>query len=360
MKLYRELWDGPVLHLCEPSSGPSYNLDNMEIPLSTPEFDTLCASFSDDYLRCVLPPNALVVTSVGEQFNSISKLCKDLRVPCIYVSEYSLRTRYQQISEYQKNPIRGTWQKLRQTQQEYLQRKAIALAEGLQCNGLPTFKAYSSINQNPHLFFDSRTTSDMLVTPEQIQKRCFEHRTRRKLRLTFSGRLTLMKGVDDLLRVAQHLRALLDDLFELSICGDGDYAAKLRADIQKMGLSEVVKLRGNLDFKSELLPFVKEQTDLFVCCHRQGDPSCTYLETMSCGVPIVGYDNEAWRMLSEHSRTGICVKMGEVQKLAEQIARLGLSNWIEKEAHAALKFAAQHTFEKTFRDRVNHFKQVVG
>jgi glycosyltransferase involved in cell wall biosynthesis len=359
IKMYRELWDGPVIHLCEPADRPSYNLDNMEINLKAPEFETLCAEFSEDYLRGTLPPNSLVVSSVGEQFNYVSKICKELRIPCIYISEYSLKTRYQQIVENQPNLVRGAWQTLRQIQQEIFQRKAISIAEGLQCNGLPTFNAYKSINQNPHLFFDSRTTSDMLATPDQVRKRCFENKNGRKLRLAFSGRLTAIKGVVDLLHVAQHLRPLLNDCFELSIYGDGDYADRLKADIDRMNLGDLVKLPGNLDFKSQLLPLIKDHTDIFVCCHRQGDPSCTYLETMACGVPIVGYNNEAWAMLCSHSKTGISVKLGDTQKMAEQIAKLGLSEFrIEEESRNSLEFAARHTFEQTYRRRIEHFKDI--
>jgi len=358
MKLYRELWKGPVLHLCEPADAPSHNLDNMEIPPNSSEFDTVCAPFTNDFFRSRLPRNSLVVTSVGQKFNSVSRICKALGLPCIYIAEYTLKTRHQQISETRADPIRKLWRKLRETQQEHSQRSAIALASGIQCNGLPTFLAYKELTSKPHLFFDTRVTSDMLATPDQVSKR-FQNRIGKKLRLTFSGRLTLIKGVDDLILVARHLRSLLDDWFELSICGDGDYAEQLRRDIAASGLADLVILRGNMDFKTELVPFLREQTDIFVCCHRQGDPSCTYLETMSCGVPIVGYDNEAWSTLSDYSRTGIRVKMRDTRSMAERIAKLASSEYaIESSSLEALKFATDHTFERTFRRRVEHFKEV--
>ena len=47
-----------------------------------------------------------------------------------------------------------------------------------------------------------------------------------------------------------------------------------------------VQFRGNLDFKHRLVPLLQNEIDLFVCPHVQGDPSCTYLETMACGVPL--------------------------------------------------------------------------
>lgn len=362
MGLYRQLWNGPLLHICEPADRESSNLDNAEISADAPEFQTICSKLSPELLRAVLPKDSVVVTSVGEQFNSISAICKELRLPCAYIAEYSLKTRHQIIDEHNPGKIHGMWKKLRQVQQEAAQRKAISIASGVQCNGLPTFHAYKALNKRAHLFFDTRSEASMLASRDEIAHRSFQLRQGAKLRLTFSGRLTLMKGVNDLLTIADHLRrTAVGDWFDLSICGDGDYANQLRADIDRLKLRSVVKMRGNMDFKTELVPFLKTETDLFVCCHRQGDPSCTYLETMACGVPIIGYANEAWDQLSEHARTGWTVKAGDTQAMAERIAQLYQdTDQIEREAVRSLDFAQQHTFERTFHARVEHMKSLAA
>jgi colanic acid/amylovoran biosynthesis glycosyltransferase len=361
MKLYREFWDGPILHLCEPAQAVSDSLDNIEVPIKTPEFDTLCCPLSTDYLKSVLPKRSIVLASVGEQFNSISAICREINIPCVYVTEYNLRTRLQIVSEYQRSALHGAWSKLRQTQQEMAQRKAISLASAIQCNGLPTYSAYHSINGNAHLFFDSRTDSTMLATAEHIERRSFKRQQGEKLKLTFSGRLNLMKGVDDLILVAEHLRRLLNGRFHLSICGDGDYAPQLRRDIMQKGLGDLVTLRGTLDFKTELVPFIINETDLFVCCHRQGDPSCTYLETMACGIPIAGYANDAWSALARVSQSGWATQNGKPEILANKVAQLDRSEYdIKAGSVRALDFASEHTFDKTFRRRVAHLKETAA
>src|SRR6185437_9992877 len=108
-------------------------------------------------------------------------------------------------------------------------------------------------------------------------------------------------------------------------------------------------LKGNMDFRTELVPFVTDQVDLFVCCHRQGDPSCTYLETMSCGVPIAGYDNEAFRGVAAHSDSGWLSPLNRPDLLAARIAGIA-RNPAELAVHSqrALGFARRHTFERTF------------
>ncbi len=143
----------------------------------------------------------------------------------------------------------------------------------------------------------------------------------RPLRLAFSGRLIRMKGADHLPLVARELKRRQVP-FELTICGDGALADGLRQQIRSFGLEDCVRMRGVLDFANELMPFVKQEVDAFVCCHRQGDPSCTYIETMSCGVPVVGYENEALAGLLRRVPAGVGVPMDDVSSLANALARL--------------------------------------
>ena len=74
--------------------------------------------------------------------------------------------------------------------------------------------------------------------------------------------------------------------FHLSICGEGESKQAMSRTIQAEQLGRYVSLNGILEFKTELVPFVKSDIDLFICCHSQGDPSCTYLETMSSEFPL--------------------------------------------------------------------------
>ncbi len=176
------------------------------------------------------------------------------------------------------------------------------------------------------------------------------------LRLLYSGRLAPMKGADHLVRVASKLRSLHVP-FELTICGDGPLEPQIRADITRLRLEDCVKLTGVIDFETELTPLTKHQADLFVCCHRQGDPSCTYVDVMSCGVAFVGYDNEALQGIVRHSAAGWMVPMDRTDRLAEKIAELSANcAEIVNAARKSLEFARKHSFEQTFRRRIEHLK----
>jgi glycosyltransferase involved in cell wall biosynthesis len=275
------------------------------------------------------------------------------------LAEYSLKTRKQIVATNTKNPLLRLRRNLWQHSQERKQRRSIALASGVQCNGTPTYEAYRKISPNPLLFFDTRVTERMTATEAEIVKRYTNRDIDRPLRLLFSGRLIKMKGADHLLKVAQHLKRS-GIPFELYICGDGQLKPEMERQIQIQGLKDCVQMMGVLDFKTELVPFAKETIDLFVCCHRQGDPSCTYLETMACGVPIVGYGNEAFEGIVAHSGAGWVVPMDRPDQLANKIAELSHSPAeLQAMAIKALHFAKQNTFEKTFNRRIHHIHNVI-
>ena len=167
-----------------------------------------------------------------------------------------------------------------------------------------------------------------------------------------------MKGVDHLLDIAQELNRIGVN-FELFICGDGELKEMMQNQIAINKLGDRVKMIGILDFKKELVPFAKANIDLFVCCHRQGDPSCTYLETMSCGVPIIGYANEAFAGIVKYSKTGWLVEMDRPKLLAKKIAELSSNRYLIKAMSLnSLKFAQMHTFQETFERRISHIERI--
>ena len=129
----------------------------------------------------------------------------------------------------------------------------------------------------------------------------------------------------------------------------------MREKIEEYDLVDSVRLRGVVDFASELVPFVKSNLDLFISCHRQSDPSCTYLETYACGVPIVGYNNRAYLGILANHDVGWSVAMNDIEGLTDLIARLNIQrNEIKIKAINAATFAREHTFEATFQRRISH------
>ncbi len=353
---YRELWDDPVTAFIEPSQERTSNLDEIEVDPAKLPFRVEVISFLDPDLGRRLAGHRMVLGSVYHRQNRLSAVCRSIGVPCVTVAEFSLKTRFQVLRAEVRNPaisLRRHWWEFNQERQN---RRAIAMASGVQCNGTPTFEAYRAINPSPMLFFDTRTREEMLISEAELAGRLDAMGRGGPLRLLFSGRLIAMKGADHLVPVAAGLEEL-GVPFAMTICGGGALEPRIRAEIDRLGLGDRVKLAGVLDFITELTPMTRRQADLFVCCHRTGDPSCTYLEVMSCGVPIVGYDNEAFRGVVRESGVGWAVPMDQPGAVARKIAGLNADRPALADAsRRSLEFARRHTFEGTTRARIAHLK----
>lgn len=351
---YLKYWSGKITVVMEEMPSPSHNLDNIEVNLQEIPFSLKIKNY--DHLRKdnTLKEATIVLSALTHRQNKISQICNELGIPCVYIAEYSLKTRHQIIRSEVKNKFlrwRRYWWALNQ---ELKQRQAIAIASGVQCNGTPTYEAYRFINQNSLLYFDNRITTEMLVSPEELAKKLSSSNSDTPLRLLFSGRLNYMKGADHLISVAQEL-AKMKINFKLFICGDGSLRKDLEKAVRERNLSKLVKFLGVLNFQQELIPFAKKNIDLFVCCHRQGDPACTYLETMACGVPIVGYDNEAFVGIVKFSEVGWLSPIDQPHLLAKKIASINSNReQLSKASYQALDFAKEHTLEKTFAKRISH------
>jgi len=352
-------WDGSITVMMEETQIGNDNIDCKVFDLDKLPFKLEVISF-DLITPALLQKHktSLVLAVPGYRQNHISNICHLAGVPCIYVSEYTLKTRKQIAMVNTNNPIirirRMAWEQ----NQETKQRAAIAIADGLQCNGTPTYKDYLKLNPNSMLFFDTRISEDMLATDRDIEMRTENRSEDMPLRLLFSGRLIKMKGADHLMNVALELKKRAAN-FKLFISGSGDLENMIHQTIAANRLQDCVEMMGVPDFKTEFFPFVKKNIDLFVCCHRQGDPSCTYVETMSCGVPIVGYANEAFEGISQMSDTGWIVPMDKPKQMAQKIIQLSYNRELVKSmSFKSLRFAEKHTFEKTFKARVKHMQRV--
>ena len=226
VSLYKELWKGPLTLLCEADETPSVNLDNVEIDVSKMPFDVMCGSGIDHTLDSCLSSKSVVLSPVGMQFNNVSAIAGRHDALAIYISEYTLETRLQIIREYKRNPLKVWWSSRWEKNQELMQIRSIAISSGVQCNGTPTFYAYKDLTRNPLLFFDTRMTSEIMSSGGVIDRK-YSTLPDRPFHLAFTGRLTKMKGVDDIPSVALELKRL-GIPFIFSICGDGDYADEMK------------------------------------------------------------------------------------------------------------------------------------
>jgi colanic acid/amylovoran biosynthesis glycosyltransferase len=362
MELYHQLWGGP-LRMVLPQARTAVNwIDEETIDTRPLPFSIEVLDLRSPQLRDRIKGAAVVMGGANYEMNGLSWYCRKLGVPYVFNSEYTLRTRWQIAMAELPNGARLLRRMLWEGKQELANLAEVALASGVQCNGTPTFDAYRRVNDNTLLYFDTRTERHMLAQEADVAARLARRAANKPLRLLFSGRFVPMKGTDELPKLAKALRDR-GVPFHLDICGAGPLEGQMRHDVERDGLSQHVTFRGVLDFATELMPLVRREVDLFVCCHRQGDPSCTYLETFACGVPIVGYANEAFAGLLARANVGQSVPIDDVAGLATLIERAARPESLpayERQCRAALALATEHTFEATFERRIEHLRTMAA
>jgi len=299
--------------------------------------------------------DATLVLASGDAHDQlhISALCRQLHIKCVYVIEYIPETRYQIASLSTKNPVILLRRLLYIRHYEQKRITAFKLCDGLQTNGTPANQQYHAV-KNRLLYFDTRVSKQQVIGDADLGARLDNLLQEKPLRLAFSGRLIRMKGADHLIKLAQLMKSK-GASFHLTIYGTGDLDSEMRAEITAHGLENEVSMPGAVDFNTRLIPEIKDKVDLFVCLHRQSDPSCTYLETLSCGVPIVGYKNRAFAGILELADIGWGTKLNHLDEIASIIAHLDTNRKeLAEKSRNSVRFARLHDFETTFQNRIDH------
>ncbi len=352
---YARQWQGPTTSLVRITGERSFDMDQVPVD-GHGQLHRVERRPEDPKVFAQRIANAGLVMAFLSPYEAwLAPLCQSLKVPLVYGSEYTLRTEMQIVDANTKNPLLRLRRKWWLLQAERKRRKALALAAGIQCSGTPCYEAYRHCNDNAFLFFDNRVPLDQVITEQALEAK-LKTLTDRPLRLAFGGRLIAMKGVLALPAFAAALKSMQVP-FTLDIYGQGDLTPVLQHQINKLGLQQEVLLRGVLDFASGWIPMLQRHVDLFICPHPQGDPSSTYPEVMSCGVPIVGFANEAFSGIVGASGSGWLVPLDDAQALAAQVATLYADPaQIRQHARSARTFALAHAFEPTYARRVAHLK----
>jgi glycosyltransferase involved in cell wall biosynthesis len=159
----------------------------------------------------------------------------------------------------------------------------------------------------------------------------------RRLTILSAGRLIGKKGFAvllDALKIlkdrglhTQSLEAGRPAGFVCQLAGSGPDEAALRAQVQALGLGDVVEMSGQA-LQQEKIPAYMHGGDVFVlACVWAGDgdvdglPQLT-MEAMGCGVPAITTRLVGNPDLVVHEETGLLVAPGNAQELADALERM--------------------------------------
>jgi colanic acid/amylovoran biosynthesis glycosyltransferase len=277
-------------------------------------------------------------------------------VPYVSVLEYDLHTHMVSARSSAPNKLKGVSRALRCVVQHWKHAlPEMRQAKMLHCNGYPIYNASAPHNTHRLLYLDSRMRRDDVIAEAALEQR-LAHLGSRPLRLLYSGRYEAMKGALDAVQSAVHcLRAGLD--VEMDCYGQGRLAAAMR----KAAAAYPDRLRVH-----DVIPFPElvarsKQADLFVCCHVQSDPSCTYLESMGSGLPVVGYGNRMWAAMQADSNAGWVSRKQTPASVAQAIAAaLSQPGELAAASRRARSFAVEHCFENEFAKRMDSINNLIG
>jgi colanic acid/amylovoran biosynthesis glycosyltransferase len=355
MRCYANIWDGPVE--CLVKSGDTLPFSDHYFKVDLPFCLKVIEENEDISINHLEDCDVVLCSGDANQYFSLHRMVRANSFALVYVIENTLAARCRVVVlDRKRGWIRKIYSLLHLLKDEILRIRALQSADAVQANGYPAFESFRKLNPNTLMYLDSRIKRDILVTDTEMADRAARALCGAPLRLVHSGQLEPHKGSQDLVPLALQLigRGIP---FTLDIFGSGTLDKQIRSQVAQHGLQGYVRVHGVLDFETELVPFARSQGDIFVSCHRQSDPSCTYLESMGCGLAVVGYTNEMWAKLNRASGAGWSAPLGSVRLLAEAIAaadrdRTGLV----KRMHAARSFAADHCFEAEFAKRIAHLR----
>jgi glycosyltransferase involved in cell wall biosynthesis len=290
--------------------------------------------------------------------NLTTSLARKANVPAVGVFEYNLRTMIVFATVGVTSALKRAHATARVA--NYYAREVLPTVRGatlLHCNGYPFYREAQWLNRNRLLYLDSRMRSEMVIGQEQFDARLSERRTRLP-RLIFSGRFEAAKGALDTILVAKECLAR-GLRFTLDLYGQGSQKSAMLEAVSSAQLGEYVRIHDPVSYPE--LVEITRGSDLFICCHVQDDPSCTYLETMGCGVPIAGYANAMWAAMLDDSAAGVCASTHDSAALAQQVARVcGDHDLLDALSRRALRFAKAHTFEEEFGLRTDSLREIMS
>ncbi len=351
---YARFWPGPVTSLVIASPTATTDLDHVEVLPGSEATGMEARPISSQEFKARIRDAAAVLAFLSGYEEETARACRNLGIPFFCVSGSTPLSERQVVDANTRNVLLRWRRKLWLYFEERARQRILPGLAGLQCSGTPTFELYKEAQPNSLLFFDNRVREKDVIAEDALESQLNTLAEARPFGLIFGGRHIAMKGVLDLPMIAKELDALSVD-FQLDIYGDGPLRPTLAERSTEFGLSERVRLHGALDFLSGWIPSLKSGADLFACPHPQGDPSSTYPEVMSCGLPIVGYNNDAFVGIVKHSNAGWLAPIGNPAALAKLIADIDKDRAQPiQSSRSAREFAQRHTFETTFGKRTRH------
>jgi glycosyltransferase involved in cell wall biosynthesis len=166
-----------------------------------------------------------------------------------------------------------------------------------------------------------------------------------KLKLIAVGRLVYQKSFDTLFLAMSELVNQGFEDFILLVAGEGEDRISLEKLIQKLKLSNQIKLLG---LRHDIIRLMTA-ADVFIIPSRYEGLSLAMIEAMACGLPIIASDARGLRDYITNEQNGLLFPVRDYKALAACILRLATN----KELRDRLSLGARKSFETEYDMRKN-------
>ena len=145
-------------------------------------------------------------------------------------------------------------------------------------------------------------------------------------RIVGVGRLVEKKGFHDLIAACAILRTA-GHRFECVIAGSGPERERLAAEVTRLGLDDLVRITGEPVLQEDLPGLLCSAGIFALPCVRDRDGDMdglpqVLIEALLCGIPAVSTELVGIPDIILNGRTGLLVKPGDVEDLADAIGLL--------------------------------------
>ena len=159
--------------------------------------------------------------------------------------------------------------------------------------------------------------------------------------IVYLGRLKRYKRVDLILRAVARLRQRGIEV-DTVVAGKGDARAGLETTARSLGIADRVRFAGFVSEreKAELL----SRSWAHVLTSPKEGWGIVSMEASACGTPTVASDSPGLRETVRHGETGYVVPHGDVEALAEALARVMKPGNRDRMGRAARLMAEEHSW----------------
>lgn len=220
--------------------------------------------------------------------------------------------------------------------------------------------AYGAQRANVKDFLDAAHGAADVVSDQELETRlAARNEPERPLSVIYFGRFVAYKGLDFLLDAVE-IAAARGTKVHLTLVGSGDCLEELRRRAESDGLRGAVTFVPTKRYGADLFDVV-DQGDVAVATPKVEDTPRAALDAMARGLPIVAFDIDYFRNLSEKSGAVALATWPFPHSLAEQFERLASDRArIAVLSRNAVAFARSNTQEIWLRRRGDWTLEFLG